>query len=188
MALDTLTLNGSAPVNWTASKNVTGASPNQNSSSANEAKASLGTAQAGNAANGLNELYYSIQSIVASGSASIDLSTFTDILNAASVVGVRVKFIQVELLSTAQDSVNGTNATSVTIDGTVTNGLTSQSFSGWLVGTVSKIDIPNGAWVQYGLTNANGIAIDSTHKVIKISNNDGSNSAGVKVIVGVSTV
>lgn len=188
MALDTLTTSLSAPVNWTAGKNVTGANQNTNSSSASEAKATLGTAAAGNAANGANEFYFSIQSIVASGSFSLDLSTFTDILNATGVVAVRVKAIQIELLSTAQDSVNGTNASSITIDATAVNALISQSFSGWLSTATSKFDLANGFWIQFGGTNANGVAVDGTHKVIKINNNDGSNAAAVKIIVIPSTV
>lgn len=187
MALDSLTLNIAAPVGWTAQKNVTGASPNTNNSSANEAKAQLGTAAAGNAANGLNELYFSIQNIVASGSVSIDFSTFTDVLNAAAVVAVRVKSIQIELLSVGQDSVNGTAASGVTVDATVVNGLSSQAGSGWLQ-AAGKLDIPNGSWVSFGCTNANGIAVDATHKVLKITNLDAGVAAAVKVIVGLSTV
>ena len=188
MALDTLTVNISAPVNWTAGKNVTGAGQNTNSSSANEAKGSLGTAAAGNAANGANEFYFSIQSIAPSGSFSLDLSTFTDILNATGVVGVRVKAIQIELLSTTQDSVNGTNASSITIDGTAVNALLSQSFAGWLSTATAKFDIPNGGWLQFGCTNANGVTVDATHKVLKIVNNDGANAAAVKIIAVPSTV
>lgn len=188
MALDSLTLNVSAPVNWTAAKNVTGANQNTNASSATEAKGALGTATAGNTPNGLNELYFSIQSIVASGNISIDFSTFTDILNAAAVVGVRIKFIQVELLSTTQDSVNGTNASSILIDATVVNALIAQANSGWLTTATSGFVIPNGGWLQFGCTNASGVVVDATHKVLKINNNDGANAAAVKIIVGVSTV
>ena len=188
MALSSLSLNASAAVNWTATKNVTGANPNSNSSSANEARAALGTGAAGNAANGLNEEYFSITSIAGSGSATIDLSSFTDILGATGIVGVRTKFIQVELLSTTQDSTNGTAASSITIDATVANGLTSQSGTGWLTNATSKFDIPNGGWIQFGCTNANGIAIDSTHKILKVTNNDAGVAAAVKIIVGISTV
>ena len=188
MALDTLTLNIAAPVNWNAQKNVTGANANQNASSATEAKGALGTAAAGNAANGLNELYFSIQSISASGTLALDFTSFTDILNAAGIVGARFKFLQIELLSTAQDSVNGTAASSITIDATVANALGSNSNTGWLQGGAStKLDIPNGGWISFGCTNAGGVVIDSTHKSLSIKNNDGSNAAGVKIVAGIST-
>lgn len=193
MALDSLTLNVSAPVNWNAQKNVTGANPNQNASSAVEAKGALGTSAAGNAANGLNEMYYAITTIAASGNTSVDLSSFTDILNAAGIVGVRTKFIQIELLSATQDSTNGTAASSITIDNTVTNALSAQSHSGWFdngsegAAGGSKFTLANGYWLQFGGTNANGVAIDGTHKVIKIVNNDAGVAAAVKFIVGIST-
>lgn len=194
MSLDTLTFNGAAPVNWSASKNVTGASPNTNASSANEAKAALGTSAAGNAANGANELYFAILSIAPSGSATIDFTSLTDILAAAGVAAARLKFVQVEALSVAQDSVNGTNATSITIDNTVTNALSAQGHSGWFDNGAegaaggSKFTLPNGAWLQFGMTNANGVTVDATHKVIKITNNDGTNAAAVKLVAVPSTV
>lgn len=187
MALDSLTLNGSAPVNWTASKNVTGAEANQNNSTATEARASIGTAAANNAANGANELYFALLSVAANSSTSIDLNSFTDILGATGIQAVRTKFIQVELLSAAQDSTNGTNATSITIDGTVSNALLSQSNSGWLANNTSSFVIPNGCWMQFGCPNAAGVAVDNTHKVIKITNNDGAVAAAVKVIAAVGT-
>lgn len=189
MALDSLVLNGQAGISWTAQKNVTGASANNNSSSVSEAKASLGTAAAGNAANGLNELYFAVLSIAASGNATQDFTSFTDILNATAVVGARIKFIQVGLLSTTQDAVNGTNAASITIDGTATNGFVSQGTNpGWLLNATSGFAIPNGGWVQFGCTNANGVVVDATHKVLKINNIDAGVAAAVKVVVGVSTV
>lgn len=183
MALNALTLNASAPVNWNAQNNVNGASPNQNASSSNEAICNLSSNAADNAPNGADDLYYAIQTIAASGSLSLDLTTFTNVLGVAASVAARVKYIKIGLLSAAQDSVNGTLCTFVKVDATVVNGLASQSGSGWLE-AVSILDIPNSGWVAFGIPNANGIAVDSTHKVIKITNGDSSHAAAVKIVLG----
>ena len=182
MGLSSLSYSTQGNGSWTAQKNVTGASPNTNQSSITNAKATLGTQAANNAAGGADELYFSIASIAASGTLSLNLQSLTDILGAA-LNFARVKAIKLQLLSTAQDSVNGTNCSSVSLDTATTNSLTSQSKSGWLNNATSGIDLPNGCYLEFACPNANGITVDATHNILHFTNNDAGNAAAMQITV-----
>jgi hypothetical protein len=187
MALDSLTFKATVGLSITAQKNITGSdySPIQNTSTITKA-VNLGTSSGNATAGGADECASFIQSIAASGSASIDLTSLTDFLAATGVSLARVKSITIRLLSAADDSAVGTAAGSITIDNTVTNALSSQSNSGWFSNAAegaangSKFTIPNGAYLSFGVANAAGVVVDSTHKLIKVTNNDGSLSAKVQ--------
>ena len=140
---------------------------------------SWGTTAADAAVGGADEAFAILSSISASSSVSIDFNAgITDIMGIASVALARLKCLAIQLLSAADDSVNGTAASYVTLDGTVSNGLTSQSGSGGLFSNVSKLDIPNGSVaVPFCLPSAAGVAVDSTHKVVKLTNADGALTA-----------
>src|SRR5262245_33557169 len=181
MAFDAFTGTLTVNAGWNASKNVSGlTNPNNNTNNNVKQMAfSLGAAVAG----GVNELYTTLLSIAGGGNASIDLTAITDILGATGISLARVKAIVIRLLSTADDATLGTAASSITIDNTVANALSSQAGSGWFGNAAegaangSKFTIPNGGFLAFGTPGANGVLVDSTHKVIKIVNNDGSVTA-----------
>ena len=197
MALDTLTATFKAQLGWTAQKNITGSDYSANVNSTTIAKSgSIGTSAANAAAGGSDELYSAVTSLSASSSASIDLSSLTDILGQTSIALVRVKAILIRLLSTTDDSVIGTAASSINIDNTVANALSAQSNTGWFNNahegtatggagdaTGSKFCIPNGGVLSFYTPVAAGVAVDGTHKIIKVTNNDSGVTAKVQITV-----
>jgi hypothetical protein len=167
---------------WTASNNITGSdySPSQNASTIKKSL-SVGTAVADASAGGGDELVSFVQTVGASASVSVDLTTLTDIMQSTGVSLARVKGVVIRLLSATDDTVVGTAASSVTIDGTVANGWTSQAFSGWFGNATSKMDVPNGGVLAFGTPSAAGVLVDATHKVLKVTNNDAGLSAKVQI-------
>lgn len=185
-ALDSLTAFFSYVLNWNAAKNVTGTKAITSQDTWTK-KAGYSTAIANATQGGANEQVALTQTVSASSSVSIDLTSLTDVVGTGSVTGARVKAIVLHLLSATDDTVLGTAAASVTIDNTVTNALSAQSHSGWFDNAAegaangSKFTIPNGGWLAFGTDNAGGVIIDSTHKVAKLTNNDGALAAKVRV-------
>lgn len=138
---------------------------------------------------GINEIYSKITLITASANTSIDLTTVSDILNQSAINFARVKLIMLRLLSTTDDSTNGTAASSITVNNTVTNSLSSQSNSGWFSNAAegaasgSKFTIANGDGLLWWTKRTAGVLVDGTHKVINIVNNDGAVTAAVQLTV-----
>lgn len=190
MALDSLTgCSIAVSLNWTAAKNITGTdyAPINNASNVRKS-CSLGTAAANAAAGGADELASFIQSIAASGSATIDLTSFTDILNIAASSFVRVKAILIRLMSVADDAAVGTACSGITIGNAASNQFISQSGTGWLSTATSVIDVPGGGFIAFGVANAAGVAVDGTHKSLKVLNLDGAVAAKVQIsLIGGST-
>lgn len=189
MALDSLSVSVLAQIGWTAQKNVTGSdySPNSNSSTIKKSL-SIGTSAANSAAGGSDELYSAVTSLAGAASASIDLTSISDILAISGVLLARVKCILMRVLSVADDAAIGTAASGALLDGTVANGLLSQAGSGWLKAATSTADIINGGFLMYGTPAGAGVLVDATHKVIKVTNNDGAVTAKVQItVVGGST-
>lgn len=169
---------------WTAQNNITGSDYSPITSSGTITKAvTQGTAAANAAVGGADEKISFIQSIGASASVSIDLTALTDVMQTAGVSLARVKTILIRLLNVADDSVVGTAASSITVDATITNGLTSQSGSGWLTNSTSKFDVPSGGFVAFGTVTAAGVLVDGTHKILKLTNNDGALTAKVQITI-----
>jgi hypothetical protein len=140
-------------------------------------KVSLGTAAANAVAAGADEAFSVVTTVPPSSSVNIDLTSLTDILNVAGVTLARLKSFMLQLLSAADDGVNGTAASCVTIDGTVTNGFAGQGNSGWFGNATSKLDLPNGCAYAFICANAGGVLVDGTHKLIKLTNVDAALSA-----------
>jgi hypothetical protein len=133
-------------------------------------------------ANAANQGQSKVYSISASGTATIDLTAaFTNIVNNSAATWKRLKGIQIQLLSSAQDSANGTACTSITIMDNSSDDFISQSHSGWFASTTAPFDLANGQWMAWGTDNSAGVIQDATHKYILITNNDGANAAGVLV-------
>src|SRR4051794_11020707 len=123
MALDSLTFNFAPTVNWSAKKNLTGTDYGavQNSSNITKPTITIDKTIANASAGGGDTMVSFIQSVAASGTATIDLSSVTDVINQAAQAFVRLKYIEFRLLSATDDTTNGTAATSVTIGNAATN-------------------------------------------------------------------
>lgn len=197
-AITSLSVTVTAGFNWTAANTLTGSDYGQNQNSSNLRKTlSMGTSAANAAAGGADQLYSAITSLAGGASASIDLTSLSNILAATGQSFARVKAIMVRLLSTTDDSSIGTAATSVKIDNTVANALSSQSGAGWFANanegtatggagdaTGSKFEIANGGVLLWATPSAAGLVVDGTHKIIKLTNIDGAVTAKVQVTVG----
>ncbi len=182
--LSGLTYSETITAGWQATNNITGTDyqPIGNPTTISKRIAvSNGIPNA--VAGGANELYSAISVITPSNSVSIDLTAITDILATANTNLARVKGIFVRLLSTTDDSVNGTACSGVYIDGTVANALLSTSNTGWLSTNTSKLDIGNGDYVKWGTTSAAGLVISATNKVIKVVNRDAAVNAAVQITI-----
>jgi hypothetical protein len=134
------------------------------------------TANANNAALGANECVSYLSTIASSSSEDIDLTSLTDICLQSGVSLARVKGYLIRLLSVADDSVNGTACTGVTIDGAGTNLIA-------LPGLGSSQVLGNGEFIAWATPNAAGVTVDSTHKIIHIVNNDAAHSACIQLTV-----
>jgi hypothetical protein len=187
--LDSLTATFTTQIGWTAQKNIVGSdySPNSNASTIKKTL-TVGTSIANASAGGGDELYSFVTSLAGAASASIDLTAFADILNQSAALLARAKVIIIRVLSVADDAVIGTAATGVLVDATVANALVSQSGSGWFKAVTSTFDIPNGGVLAFGTPAAAGVLVDGTHKVIKVTNNDGAVTLKCQItVVGGST-
>lgn len=185
MALDSLTSTLKIQMNWTAEDSLTGDdySPVSNTGTITH-QSSVGTSAANAAAGGGNELCSFIQSIAASSSAVIDLSSLTNILQASAISLARVKGIVIRLLSATDDETNGTAAEYITVGNNASNDWTSQSGGrGWLASATSVIDIPNGGAVGASFPTAAGVLVDSTHENVKVVN--GSSTLAAKVQISI---
>lgn len=136
----------------------------------------------GAGANAINQGNTKLYSISASSSTTIDLSAaITNFVNSSTATFTRVKIIIIRLLSTTDDSVNGTAAASITFGNAASNQFVSQSGSGFLLSTTGTYDVPNGGGHAFWCSNANGVVIDGTHKSLKILNNDAGVAATVEL-------
>lgn len=181
MALSSLTFKSTVNISINAQNNLTPTNlgPVQNSSNLSKVN-SLGTAAADAAVGGADEVFSYIISIAGSGTATLDLTNQTDVLNVASVSLARVKDVQFQLLSTTDDTVNGTTCTSVTMGNNGSNDWVSQSHNGWFLTNTSNFDLPNGSLMRFSTPSATGNVVDSTHKIIKFTNNDSTNTAKIQ--------
>lgn len=104
MALSTLTAKLTTAVNWNAgldqSAGLSQPVVNQNAFTKTE---NFGTAAGNSTSGGGDEIFFFDQAIVAGGSATIDLTGMTDVISQAVAI-VRIKGVQVRLLSGSDDS------------------------------------------------------------------------------------
>ena len=128
----------------------------------------------GNVAGGVNEVALNIVTIAASGNTTLDLTSLTDVLGFASVALVRVKAFFFWLLSAADDSVNGTACSGVTVGNAATNANLLN-----MGGTTPTFTLGNGEVWAWGTGKAAGLTVDATHKNVLITNNDGAVAAAV---------
>lgn len=182
MAFGSLTGAVSAGFQWTAAAaappSSMGFTPTANQ---NALAARLSVLLGGNVANGANEIAFGVLAINSSASATFNTQNFTDVLGATNVAVVRVKSFLFWLLSTAQDSVSGTNASSITVGGGASNPTT------LTLSANSNYSIFNGNFWENGDGSAAGVAQNATVCNIKFQNNDGANAAGVLYALAGST-
>ncbi len=184
MAISSLAAGFKITANWSAGNSLTGSDYAQTQNATAITKTlSIGTTAANAAVGGGDELYSAVTSLAGGASASIDLTSVTDILATAATSFARVKAILIRVLSTTDDSVIGTAASGAMIDGTVANALLSASGSGWLKAATSTFDIPNGGFIAFGTPSATGVLVSGGAKVIKVTNNDGAVTAKVQITV-----
>ena len=143
----------------------------------------LGTAIANASVGGSDQMISKIYTATASGTASIDLTTFTDVLERSAGSFARIKYIEFWLLSTTDDTTNGTACSSVSIGNAASNANVL-----YMGGATETTKLYNGDIICYASRKAAGLTVDSTHKAILVTNNDGAVAMALQVtIVGGST-
>jgi hypothetical protein len=123
----------------------------------------------------VNEVASLIQSVDASGTATINLQSLLDVVGQTTAL-VRVKGLLFQLLSPLDDSTNGTACSGVTIGNAGTH-----PFLGFLGGTNPTLTLGNGEALGWLSPSANGLAVTSTTENILITNNDSVNAAAVQI-------
>lgn len=181
-ALSSQSMTVKVSVNGSGTENVTGTDYKALTQSLSIAK-SVGpftTAVANNASLGADETASFIVSIAASGTGTVDCTNLTDILLRTGVSLARVKAYVIRLLSTTDDSVNGTLCTGVLLNSTGTNLI--------VLPGITNTTLGNGEVLAWATVSATGVTVDSTHKIINVLNNDASHAAAVQVtLVGGTT-
>lgn len=178
--LSSLTFQFTPSIQVNGQLNQAGASPIGNAQQLiQNLTAKIGTAQANNAVNGGDEAYFLESTIAPSGTLTINLQSFTDLCNQASVSLARLKFAFFALIGTNQtmpDGSVGNACSSITIGNAGSNPHPLNMNSGTDTFTVTN------AGSQAILDgSAAGMAVNGGASNIKILNNDSVNSAKVFV-------
>jgi hypothetical protein len=174
-ALDNATGYLSCGISWNATKNGPNSGINfPPTSNANSLNQKVSFVTGGNVPGGINEVATNILIITAGGSATINLQALTDVINQSAVVLVRLKGFAFQLLGTAEDSVNGTACSGVTIGNAPTNGNMLE------LGAVTHTrKLQNGDWNAHASRQAAGLVVSATALNVLITNNDSVNPAAV---------
>lgn len=184
MAISTLTTTFKAGVTWSASVNLTGTdySPLTQAGNINKTYA-LGTASANSASGGGDEFISYIISLAASANTTVDLTNVTNIVQQSGVSFARIKGYMIRLLSTSDDSTNGTNCTSITVGAAASN---MQNLE--LGGNTNTFTLGNGGCHQHFDPSAAGFStVGASTKNIKFLNNDATNAAAIQLTVAGAT-
>ncbi len=177
MGFDTVSAQANLTPNWTAAINGPTAAfgaVQTTTTLQSQYKYSLGTNTAAN----INQIYSTVLSIAASGTATIDLRSVTNVLS-TSFIFARSKYYYFGLLSTAQDSTVNTNCTQITVGNSGANGSPLNMTA--IANTTSSFAIKNGERQDWATLSALGIAVASNTKDVLITNNDNTNTAKVLV-------
>jgi hypothetical protein len=178
----------SLQINWKADKNVGGLSqPSENANTLNFSQNwtfGTGAAQA-------NELYFAVLSIAGGGNQSLDLTSLMEILGQAGTTFGSLVEVYIRLLAasdTMPDGSVGSACSGITIGNDVTannpNGLflTGRDVAGDAASTPGIV-LGNGEFIHWATALAAGIVVDGTHKKLLFTNNDGSVTAKVCVVL-----
>lgn len=173
------TLSSSIKVSITASAALAAVGsdyqPLARSLSINKTVGPFSTANANAASLGANEIYSAITTVTASGNSTVNLQSLVDFVDQSGITLVRVKGFIIRLLSQADDSTTGTQASSVTINGAGTNLA--------VLPGITNLTLSNGDVFAWATPSATGITVSSTTENIYIANNDASHSAAVQITV-----
>lgn len=179
-ALSSLSFSLQSNPNWQAQENL-GSLGNTLVNRQNPTKlVSLGSvagSPANNTAGGADELYANTLTISASGTATINLTSFTDACNQTSVSLSRVKAWRFWLLSSSDSSL-GNACTGITVGNAGSNPF----LFNW-GGTTPTQSLGNGEFFEWATPNAAGIAVSGSHENILITNTDSVNAAVVQVVI-----
>ena len=176
MSLDALTGSLGITTAWNAHKNVSGFS-NPNSNLNSDSK-TITWKSLGAGAGQVNIVAVGLLSIAAAGSAALDLTNIADVLGGAANALATLKGYKFQLLSTADDPVNGSGCTSITIGNSGANEHPLNLGAGTMT-----IVLNNGEAAGWATAAAAGRPVDATHKVIKFTNNDAVNPAKVRYVI-----
>ena len=175
MPISSLNVTTNQGQQWNAQNTITGLSSTTGNAGANSKSQTYSNATANNALGGADEYFNYLITISASGTANIDLTSLIDILQTSGIALARLKAFQFQLLSLTDDPVNGTICTEITIGNAASN---AQPLNIGATGTYQVFT--GGSWSYFDQT-AGGFVVDSTHKIIKIVNNDSSHVAAVRL-------
>ncbi len=114
MAITSLTVTAAGTQQWTASNTITGLSSPTVNSGRNNKQQNYANTIANNALGGADEYFNFLLTISGGASATLDLTTMTNVLQQTSVSIVRVKAYQFQLLDVADDATNGTACSGIT--------------------------------------------------------------------------
>lgn len=176
VGLSSLTVNVGSAFSWTAQQAINGADYQPVTNSGNISPGlRYSNSILNNALGGADQIISYILPIAASGTATIDLTSLTNILQQTGITLARVKAYEFRLLSLTDDPENGTACTSITWGNAATN---SQQLN--LPASMTS-SIFNGGVTPYWDETATGFVVDGTHKSVKFVNNDGAHGAGIQI-------
>lgn len=183
MAIGTLTVTVSQIQRWNAQNSPSGSIAPITNGSQNSLQQDYGTGSANNTLGGADEYFNFLLTLTASSSSTVDLTAMTNVLAQATVSIARIKAFQFQLLSVAQDSVNGTACSSISIGNAATN---QQLLN--LNATSSLYTVYTGGSWSYSDQTAGGFVVDGSHLNLKFLNNDAGVAAKIRIqIVGGTT-
>lgn len=165
-------------VTVTALNPVVGSNNSPISGGTNSKKSqTFGTSIGNTSLGGADEFVALVGAIGASGSVTVNLSSITNILQQTGVGLVRVKGWALRNLSTLDDSVNGSNASSFLFGGSAPG-----QFTFNLSGASAGMTVYNGGVQPYFDQQNGGFTITPvTNDKIKVLNNDTINAGGYEV-------
>lgn len=159
----------------TASRTLTGANAIQGGIDVAKSK----TWALGTDVDQVNQPLVTTVSIAAGATNNFDLSgVMTNVVGDAAATLSAIKHILVELISTTQDSTNGTACSSITIGNHAT--------AAWVgpFGATGTYTIVNGGYWAHEDPSAAGLAVTATTAdILKIVNNDGAVAAYVRITI-----
>lgn len=159
-------------ISWTVKKTQTGLAKGISSS---EQLTDTETFTLGTAADQAQNVATAIIDVTASGTTNVDLTALTSVVGDANMTVARVKLFCLELLAVAD---GGTACSSVTVGNAASNAWA------WILSVATTTyPLKNGDWVAWKSSDATGVVVDSTHKVIKVLNNDAVNAAKLRLTV-----
>ncbi len=177
--INTLSVTLSAGVStWNAQNNLTGSNynPLTNVGAFNQQQSYVqSTANA--ALGGADEFVSYLISLAASANTTVNLCSLTNILQQTGVNLARVKGWCIRLLNAAQDSVNGTTCTSVTVGNAAANQFLFNNLT-----ANATFSVYTGSISEYFDQTAGGFTVaNASNNNIKLVNADATNAAAVQL-------